>query len=382
MNFTRLDNFLDKLTSWRIPGCDVIIMKDGEVIHRYFSGYSNLEDKIKMNGSESYNMYSSSKPVTVAAALTLVEKGDILLTDNLSEYIPEYKNVMVEIKDEDGNVTYEKPCREITVRDIFTMTSGFDYTLETEAIKEIRENSIWRVPTVSAVRAFAKNPLVAHPGDRWIYGINHDILAGLCEIVTGERFSAFVKRVIFDVLGMENSDFSGESESLRARMARQYTFDYKLDRPVFKNNGNKFILGIGYESGGAGLISTVEDYIKFAYAMANGGVGANGGRILSPCTIELMRTNALTEAQRRSMNCGQYKGYGYGLGVRTMIDTSEAGSLGPVGEFGWAGAAGSYVMIDPDNNLALFYTHHMLENQEEYVVNRIRNITYACLQDR
>ena len=115
--------------------------------------------------------------------------------------------------------------------------------------------------------------------------------------------------------------------------------------------------------------------------MANGGVGANGNRILSRRTIDLMRENALNEEQMRDITFGQYCGYGYGLGVRTMVNRSVGGSVGPVGEFGWAGAAGAWVMIDPGNNLAAFYCMHMLNNQEDYIVNRLRNIIYSCLDE-
>lgn len=380
MDFTRLDAFLDRLTAWRIPGNDCVIMKDGRVIYRHLSGFADIEEGRRMNGRETYNMWSCSKPVTCAAALTLVERGDILITEPVSCYLPEYKDVLVRRENADGTQTLTAPAREITVRDLFSMTSGYNYSTDCEEVARVKRETDGRCPTREMVRAFAKIPLVAEPSTHWIYGISHDILAGLVEEVSGERFRDYVKRVIFDVLDMNDSCYGVPSEDILSRMARQYSFDDEKDKAIPSNNSNSYVYGEDYDSGGAGLISTVDDYIKFAYAMANGGVGANGGRILSPSTIELMRQNALNEDEMRDITVGQYRGYGYGLGVRTMVNRSVGGSIGPVGEFGWAGAAGAWVMIDPDNRLAAFYCMHMLNNQEQYTVNRLRNVIYSCLE--
>ena len=141
-----------------------------------------------------------------------------------------------------------------------------------------------------------------------------------------------------------------------------------------------FRLGSEYESGGAGLISSVDDYIKFANVLCNKGKTQKGEKILSECTIDLMRTNHLDKTSMKDFNWIQMRGYGYGLGVRTMIDKAKGGSLSSIGEFGWGGAAGTYAMIDPENEITVFYAQHMLNNQEPYVHPRIRNIVYQCLE--
>ena len=142
---------------------------------------------------------------------------------------------------------------------------------------------------------------------------------------------------------------------------------------------NEFVLGSEYESGGAGLISCVDDYAKFSAAMANGGNTPDGNRILSPKTIDLMRTNRLNPTQMKDFDWSFLGGYGYGLGVRTMIDPVRCGANSPVGEFGWDGAAGCYVIIDPENRISLFYAQQMREGLGYYVHPRIRNILYSCL---
>ena len=143
--------------------------------------------------------------------------------------------------------------------------------------------------------------------------------------------------------------------------------------------GNEFIHGEEYDSGGAGIITTVSDYVKLAQALANNGVGLTGERILSANTIDLMRTNTLDENQIKTFDWKQLSGYGYGLGVRTMIDRAQGGSIGNIGEFGWGGAAGASVYIDPAVKLAAVYAKHTLNPREEYYQPRVRNVLYACL---
>lgn len=381
MDFTRLDNFLDFLTGWRVPGNDCIVIKDGKIVYRHVSGYAEIETKRLMKGDETYNMWSCSKPVTCAAALTLLEKGDILLEDDITDYLPEFADIKVKRDLGDGKYELTAPSRMIKIRDLFTMTSGYSYDVDKQVMVDVKKNTNGKCPTREVLKAFAQIPLEGDVGERWIYGISHDILAGLVEVVSGERFRDYVKRVIFDPLEMNDSSYGEPSPEIVARMARQYNYDNDNDRHIPSDNKNGFVFGTEYDSGGAGLISTVEDCGKFVYAMANGGVGLNGKRILSPRTIELMRTPAITSTQRETMNWFWQKGYSYGLGVRTMAEPTVGGSIGPVGEFGWAGAAGAYMMIDPDNNLGVFYAQHMLNSQEHYIVNRIRNIVYSCIDE-
>ena len=119
--------------------------------------------------------------------------------------------------------------------------------------------------------------------------------------------------------------------------------------------------------------------VKFADALACGGVGENGNRIISPGTIDLMRTDFLDDHQRRTVTWSHLTGYGYGLGVRTHIDHRKSGSLGPDGEFGWQGAAGTVMIVDPQNKISVFYAQAMLDNHAAYILPRLRNLVYTCL---
>ena len=140
------------------------------------------------------------------------------------------------------------------------------------------------------------------------------------------------------------------------------------------------MFGPEYDSGGAGITTTVEDYGKFCAALAGGGRGINGERILMADTVERMRRNQLTETQQKDFSWPQLKGCGYGLGVRTLIDPTAAGVECEAEEFGWGGAAGASAYIDIKNGVALFYAHHMLNPQEEYYQPRIRKALYDSLK--
>ncbi len=389
MDFRNLKEFMRDLTDWRIPGNSVIVYKDGKNVFEHSSGYANIEKKIPMNGSEHLNIYSCSKPITVAAVMQLFEKGKFLLSDPLYDFIPEYKEMYVRGKD--GELT--PASRPITIRDCLSMTAGFHYNMKCDAINRAREITNDRMDTLTVVKCFAREPLEFNPGEHWLYSFGLDIMGGVIEVITGMKFSDYVKEHIFSPLEMNDSFY--HNEHLLDKMAEQYHFKIEEESNIvalqagdfsrvggrLENIGkaNKTVLGPEFDSGGGGVVSTVADMGRFAAALANGGVGANGEKILARSTIDLIRTNQLSGKAFEDFTWQHFIGYGYGLGVRTMIDRARSGSNGSVGEFGWGGAAGATFLIDPDTNLGVFYSHHMLNPQEGYYQPRLRNVVYSCL---
>ena len=375
MNFSQLGVFVDSLIERGIPSADVIVMRDHQALYRHGAGWRDREAGQALRGDELYFMYSCSKPVTVTAAMQLFERGAFLLNDPLYEYMPEFRDMSV--KDAEGHVA--KARRPILIRHLFSMTAGFNYDLHSPSLQALRMDTNGRCPTRAAVRALAREPLSFEPGERWQYSLCHDVLAALVEVISGQRFADYVKEHIFEPLGMTRSGYH-KAVGSDADFAAQYRYDDAKGRAERIDLAAEHVLGPDYDSGGAGIVSCVADYAKFVDAMACGGVGATGARVLSRAAIDLMRTNQLGETQMKDFNWSQLVGYGYGLGVRTAIDRAAGGILSPVGEFGWGGAAGAYVMIDPENRLSVFYAQHMLNNMEPFVHPRLRNITYACLE--
>ncbi len=378
MDFKPLSHFIDHITSWRIPWAEVIVMQHNKTIFHYKGGYANLEDKIQINDSQIVNIYSLSKILTCTAALQLVEKGAILLSDLISDYLPEYADMTVQKVLPDGRVDTERAKQPITVRDLFTMSAGFSYDLEAPSIREVVERTNGRVQTREFAAALAKEPLLFEPGTRWNYSLCHDVLAALVEVVDGRKFSSYVHDEITGPLGMIDTGFDLTDEQL-TRLTPQYEYNDVLNKPVRKD-GNGYRLGEEFESGGAGLLSTASDYILFLNTLTNRGTSPEGIRILSPASVDLMRTDHLNDRTRSDFSTGYHDGYGYGLGVRTHISKARSGSLSPLGEFGWSGAAGCLGIIDPETQLTIMYAQHLLNSQEPYVHPRIRNIVYACLE--
>lgn len=384
MNFEYMKNFMDSLTEWIIPGNSVVIYKDGKKVFEYSSGYSDLEKKIKKTGEEQLYIYSCSKVATVTAALQLYEQGKFLLSDPLYEYLPEFKKMYV--KDGDRIKAAENP---ITIRDLFTMTAGLSYATNTSAFEKARKLTDGKMDTRTVIKCLAEEPLLFEPGARWNYSLCHDVLAVLAEVVSGMRFSEYMKKHIFEPLDMNNSYYHTPNDVI---ISPQYIYEIQDTKNIVELQqkehttgvvkrayGNELVFGENYDSGGAGIITTVDDYAKFAAALANSGTGLNNNRILSSATVKLMKTNQLNEAQRKTMNWRRLRGYGYGLGVRTLIDKAESGANSSIGEIGWGGAAGATIIADTEEKVALFYAHHMLNPQEEYYQPRLRNVLYSCL---
>lgn len=384
MDFEKLKSFMDSLTDWGIPGNSAVVYKDGKKVFEYCSGYSDLENKIPMTADDLIYIYSCSKIATVTAVLQLYERGRFLLDDPLYEYIPEFKDMYL--------ASGEKAKKSITLRHLFTMTAGLTYNTETAAFDKARKITNGRMDTLSVIRCLAEDPLVFEPGEHWNYSLCHDVLAAVVEVISGKPFSEYVKENIFDALDMNSSYYHLKSED-KNRLSKQYIYDTDDTKTIVRlensragngvvrdsGRGNALVFGEEYDSGGAGVISTVNDCVKLAAALANKGTGLNGNRILAPGTIELLKTNQLNDTQMKDFKWPQMTGYGYGLGVKTMMDRAVSGSNGSFGEFGWDGAAGADMFMDSDLNLAVFYAHHMLNPQEAYYQPRMRNIIYSCL---
>jgi CubicO group peptidase (beta-lactamase class C family) len=325
-----------------IPGFDLIVYKDGQCILRHMGGYADLENKIPMEGKEKFHIYSCSKLFTCVAAMQLWEKGMFSLADDLADYLPAFREMTV--KTEAG---IEKAKNPIKIHHLFEMTAGLNYDLQTPALQAYYAACDRCCPTVELVNEIAKTPLDFEPGTGWQYSLCHDVLAALVEVLSGQKFEIYVKEHIFDPLGMENSDFLHPVEDWGG-FARQYRYDAQTAKflPWWQNT---YRPGREYASGGAGCVSTVEDYITFLEALRVGDV------ILKKETIAMMATDRLTEQQRQMYTYDKIVN-GYGLGMRTpRLDPTWT-------EFGWGGAAGAYASVDPVNNVTFYYAQHALNS--------------------
>ena len=379
MNFDALTAYIDGLYEKEgIPSSQIVIHKNGEEIYRHAAGYQDVATGEPIRRDALYFMYSCSKVVTVIAAMQQLEQGKFLMFDRVDKYLPEFADIRVASYTPTGKKVLVNPQHALRISHLFTMTGGLDYDWKAPELVATIAGHDGKPTTADVVRAIAQKPLCFHPGTHWQYSLSHDVLARLVEVWSGERFADYVQKHIFDPVGMAHSCYH-LTDAIRPKMAAQYRFEKELGKAVDIGLVNGHVPGENYDSGGAGVISCIDDLILLADTMTRMGVTANGTRILSARAVDLLRTDCLDEKTRPDFCWDAMRGYGYGFGVRTMVDPKRGGSLSPVGEFGWGGAAGSYFHADPANGISIIYTQHMLNNKEAIVHPRLRNLVYAAL---
>lgn len=377
MNFNRLKDFIDYyLPMLGVPGSDTVIYKNHEEIFRYSSGFDNLAERTPINNNLLYNIYSCTKISTCVAALQLIERGEILVDDPVYIYIPEYRNLKV-MQGSGDIVSADKP---LLIRHLFTMTSGYDYTLNRASVDRVRMETQGRCPTLETIKALASDPLVRNPGEEYCYGLSHDILGGVIEAVSGMTLEEYMQKNVFGPLGMKDTTYQ-ITDINRGRIATQYDYD-TVGRCAVEvgRESNNFRFGTEYCSGGAGLISSVDDYILLIDALANDGVGKNGYRVLSSRSVELLRSPMLTKEQQIGFEQGIHKGYDYCYGVRTLRDPAIAGTLCTKGAFGWDGKRMCLAISVPENRIAVFHAEQ-ISSLNSIIVPRLINVIYSCLDE-
>ena len=375
MDFSNLSAYIDTLPSVGVPGCDLVIYRDHEPLYRRQAGHRDAAGTQPVRDDDAYNLYSCTKVFTTCAAMQLIERGALNLDDAVADYLPAYAHMTV--RDGDG----VRPAKRVmTIRHLMSMQSGLDYNMESPSFQKLIEQIGPSTTTRQLVDAKAQDPLMFEPGTNFLYSVSHDVLAAVIEAASGLRFSEYLKRNIFDPLGMDTVTFT-PTPGIKARLASQYVFDDALKKPVQMDEGaNNYRLTPNYESGGAGLISDVADCIALSDALACGGTGKNGAHILSPEMIQLWSANQLCPEARRSFDEWHRLGYSYALGVRTRVSTA-IGGRGQIGEFGWDGAAGAWTMIDPVNHLSAFFAMHVRNFGYCYDVihPKLRDLIYGAV---
>jgi len=380
MDFQKLTVYLDSLESVGIPCCDLAVWQDHKCIYRHQAGWRDAACTISADGTEVYRLYSTSKVILATSIMRLKEEGKLCLDDRLDKYLPAFADMKV--SQGGGIVDAESP---VTLRNLLTMQGGFDYDLDTPEMQNCFSHATKENGTALMMEALAACPLHFHPGKGYMYSLCHDILGAVVAEVSGMRLGEYYRKNIFDPLEMPVISFDMTEEKRRC-LAPLYVYDNKNHTSALMDDHplgmyiEEMHCRFGVESAGGGLIGDVDDYIRFADALANDGVGFNGYRLISRASIDEMRTDHLTDLSRPDfLRFFGSPEYGYGLGVRTLIDGSLSPS--PVGEFGWNGAAGAWTMIDVDHHLSAFYAQHIMECGYCYAVIHptIRNLIYECM---
>ena len=385
MEFSRVTNFLDSLSKIGIPGLDLAIYLKGNEVYRHQTGLADIDTQRPISNDTIYQFYSMTKVITCVSALRFYENGIFKLDDPLYEYLPEFKNMEIRQVLDNGEVVTKPAENPVRIVHLFTMASGLTYNYLTN-LQEMSMKTDGNFTLQEFSEALAKDPLYFEPGTRWEYGLSHDVLGRLIEVLSGKTLGEYFHENIFAPLGMVDTFFRLPEEK-EHRMVTCYKYDEETkthNKPDISLI--RYDLDFKFESGGGGLLSTVDDYAKFANALCAGGTVANASstyyyRILGNATIDLMRTNHLNKAKMENYGgtWSPHRGYGYGLGVRTMVDKAAGGSNSSIGEYGWAGMLGTYLLIDPVYDLTYVYAQQLTPSKEEYIAPRLRNVVYGCL---
>lgn len=361
-----LDGFVEKGMA---AGTSVLIYHRGE------EAFFGAAGKRRIDGSEPFArdtmmlMYSMTKVVTAVAVMTLMEKGCFAPDTPVYELIPEYRNITV--LREDSSIT--PAARPLTIEHLLTMTSGIPYPGPGVAVspyyQKVMTEHKGEVTTLEMARMTAQCPLCFDPGEKWLYGLSADILGGIVVAATGEELSAYMKRTILDPLGMKDTHFMVPEEK-RGRLAGLYDMagdgQFAVRRDMNETFGD---LGIDkVEMGGAGLFSTLDDFMRFGEMLRKGGEG-----IVSPEMIRRMSENHLNQPQLDTF-WETDRGFGYGWLVRTMMHP-EMNTFGPesTGSFGWNGMGGTSLRIDPARELTVVYGIQRVPSQHDRFIPPLMN---------
>lgn len=389
----RLDQLLNRLVVAGVPGCALSVGYKGRIVYSGCSGYANVEERKPMTENTVLRLASLTKVITATAVMTLYEKGYFLLDDPLYAYLPFFKDVKYQKYDASTETVVLPVSRPITIRDLLSMTSGIPYmgkgSLTSEQYLDVLGGykASHSLTVMELAERISQVPLMFDPGTHWQYGYNYEVLGAVIEVLTGMRFSEYLQKEIFDPLGMNRTSFYITEELARDAATVYHYRDGKLvsmPRTIVSAPENSRL-----ESGGGGLVSTLNDLAAFAGMLGNGGKW-NGNRIISRNTLKLMSTNqlhgiALQDFQNMARDVYPwYTGYGWGLAGRTAIDPVVAGSNGPAGEFGWCGSAGPYMIADPGSGLGVIYAQQLapaIGGMQDYCHPRIRNAVYSLLDE-
>ena len=354
MDFEKITEYLESLKQRQIPCADCIITQNHQVIYRHMFGASDALMTKPLQGNEKYLMFSMTKVQTMTAFMQLVEQGKISLDDNVADYLPAFGKLTVE---KDGRV--EPLNTPMKIWHLLSMQSGLDYDLQRPGIVRVLKERGMQATTREIVDSFTESPLKFVPGEHFMYSLSHDVAAAIIEVVSGMSFGEYLKKNIWEPLGMTNTRFAKPMNDDVKDLAQQYILD-DTGKVVTMEQSCNYQLSEAYESGGAGLMSCTEDYAIFGDMLACGGVGRNGARILKPETIDVIKTNLLGENGKKdvALTMGRV-GYGYGCGMQILLDPDAINSKAAKGIFGWDGAAASMITMDTASGISIVFITHV-----------------------
>jgi CubicO group peptidase (beta-lactamase class C family) len=359
----------------QLSGVVTMVAKDGKVVQFDASGVRDVATGAPMQKDAIFRIYSMTKPITGVAMMILFEEGKWQLNDPVSKYIPEFANLKVgKPNPATGAVTPVAPDHPMTMRELMSHSGGLTYGLfgNTAVDKMYTDVNVLdpKQPMQAMIDKLAKIPLLFQPGERWHYSVSVDVQGYLVEKLSGQPFPEFLRQRIFEPLKMVDTGFYVPADKMD-RFAAFYTYD--KDRKLVPHPSADYSAAPALPSGGGGLVSTASDYMRFCQMLLNGGE-LDGKRLLSPLTVQLMRSNVLPTANRTFTS-----GTGFGLDFAVVEDPLAAGGYGGQGTYYWGGYAGTWFWIDPVYDLIVIgMVQHRGEGMPD-LRGLSRSLTYQAI---
>jgi CubicO group peptidase (beta-lactamase class C family) len=341
----------------QLPGAVTLLARHGKVVDYRTYGMRDAASGAAMTRDTIFRAFSMTKPVTGVAMMLLYEQGKWLPSDPIAKYIPEFAHLKVcKGVDGAGNMILEDPIHPPTMKELMTHTAGFVYGFfgNTPVDKEYQKTGVMQSKSLQEfIGKLAKIPLAYQPGTKWVYSVSMDIQGYIIEKLSGQMLPDFMRDHIFKPLGMKDSGFFVPADK-RGRFVTIYRSNEKGEVVPAPGFGGDYAEQPTMASGGGGMVTTAEDYFRFAEMLANGGE-LNGVRILSLASVQLMSTNHLAA----NLLTGEFSigaqvmrpGLGYGYDCAVEYDPGEANLPDGRGTFFWDGAAGTWFWIDPTNDI-------------------------------
>ncbi len=381
----RMDKLLiDLVKESRIPGASILIYEGNEETYFGATGYSDIEAKTLLKRSDVGRYYSMTKPIVGVAMMMLYEQGKFTLDDPIAKYLPEFSEMVVyDGENADGSMKLTPAKTQITIRDLMRHTSGLTYGLLKTPIDQMynEQNVLTYDQTLTQFsERIAKLPLLYQPATQFNYSVSVSIQGRLIEVLSEQSLGTFLEENIFTPLGMQHTGFKVKEKD-RAKFTPVhgvgkdglFPFDDTIARGLFGRPVDEPFLGdLPFESGGGGLVSSIDDYAKFALMLQR-----NDGTLLKPETLVLMTTDQLGTTPKDQLTAGS--SFGFNVAIKTL-PLNEGGYHMPEGAFYWGGLAGTFFFVDEKNNLTFLIHMQVFADDPRKLRSRVFNAIYGIRQ--
>jgi len=390
----RIETFIQEkyIASGKLPCALTQVWRRGQLAYTSVLGSADIERGKPLQADSLFRIYSMTKPVTSVAFMMLVEEGKVSLDDPVHRFIPAWRDLGVFQAGVQGAFQTKRAAEPMRMLDLLRHTAGLTYGFQqrTNVDAAYRKLKLDGIDSEGGLQEFVDRlgtvPLEFSPGEAWNYSVATDVLGYLVEKISGQPFDAFLKSRIFDPLKMVDTSFF-VPESQRARFTACYALT-PSGKIVLQDDPEKsrYLTDPSVKSGGGGLVSTADDYMRFCRMLLNGGE-LDGARLLSPKTIRLMTINhlpggkELTELSKSLFSEAVFEGLGFGLGFAMTVDQARTKNIGSHGEYFWGGMASTAFWIDPVEDLAVVFMTQLMPSTAYPIRRELRTLVYSAFTE-